>query len=117
MQIRWLLLTVLCVALLAVGQMLFKSAAEQWHIDGWSWTSLRGFFSPPLLAALALYAVATVLWVFVLRTVPLSLAFPVYALTFIIVPLMAYFVWDEPVTYNTLLGGVVIMLGVIICTR
>jgi drug/metabolite transporter (DMT)-like permease len=117
MQIRWLLLTVLCVALLAVGQMLFKSAAEQWRIDGWSWTSLRGFFSPPLLAALALYAVATVLWVFVLRTVPLSLAFPVYALTFIIVPLMAYFVWDEPVTYNTLLGGVVIMLGVIICTR
>ena len=72
MTARSLLLTLTCVVLIAVGQLLFKSAAGQWRIDGWSWTTLRGFLSPAMLIALVIYATATLLWVFVLRTVPLS---------------------------------------------
>ena len=117
MSLRFFLLTISCVVLIALGQMLFKSAANQWRIEGWTWTSLAGLFSPSLLAALALYAMATILWVFVLRSVPIGLAFPVYALTFILVPAMAYLFWDEPLTLNTLIGGAVIVLGVIISVR
>ena len=117
MPIRALLLTLLCVALLAAGQMLFKVAAAQWRIDGWSWTSVRGLLSPALLIALTLYAVATVLWVFILRSVPLTVAFPLYAVVFVLVPLGAHFVLGEAFSWNTIIGGTIIVLGVAIAVR
>jgi len=114
---RALLLTLLCVTLLAAGQMLFKVAAAQWRIAGWTWATVEGFLSPALLVALALYAVATVLWVFVLRSVPLTVAFPLYALVFVLVPLGAHFVLGEDFSWNTIVGGAIIVLGVAIAVR
>lgn len=117
MQARWLLLTLLCVLLLAIGQVLFKSAAGQWRVDGWSWGTLRSFLSPALIAGLVLYAMTTVLWVYILRTVPLTLAYSVYALAFVFVPLLAYLFFEETLTLNTLLGSALIVAGVIVTVR
>jgi drug/metabolite transporter (DMT)-like permease len=114
MSTRWLFLTLLCVVLIAVGQLLFKSAAGQWRIDGWSWATLRSFLSPTLLLALVLYGLTTVLWVMVLRSVPLSIAYPLYALVFMLVPILAHFAFGEALSWNSLVGGAVIMLGVMI---
>jgi drug/metabolite transporter (DMT)-like permease len=117
MTARSILLTLACVALIAVGQLLFKSAAGQWRIEGWSWTTLRGFLSPVMLVALFIYGAATLLWVFVLRTVPLSTAYAVFSLAFLIVPVLARVFLGEPLTANTLVGGAVIVAGVIIAVR
>jgi undecaprenyl phosphate-alpha-L-ara4N flippase subunit ArnE len=117
MSLRSLLLTALCVLMLAVGQLMFKSAASQWKFDGLTWASVAGFLSPLMIAALALYAVATVLWVFVLRTVPLSTAYAVYALAFLVVPLLAHFVLDEPLPPNVLVGGAIIVAGIVVAVR
>jgi drug/metabolite transporter (DMT)-like permease len=114
---RWLLLTLLCVLLIAVGQMLFKVAAAHWRIDGWSWATARGFLSPAMVLALFLYGLTTILWVLILRAVPLSAAFPIYALVFILVPIAAHFLLGEPWSWNTLVGGAIIILGVIIAVR
>jgi undecaprenyl phosphate-alpha-L-ara4N flippase subunit ArnE len=114
---RSLLLTLACVVLIAVGQLLFKSAAGQWRIDGWSWTTLRGFLSPAMLVALFIYAGATLLWVYVLRTVPLSTAYALFSLAFLIVPVLARIFLGEPISTNTMLGSVVIVIGVIIAVR
>jgi drug/metabolite transporter (DMT)-like permease len=117
MPIRSLLLTVLCVLMIAGGQLLFKSAAAQWKFDGITWASAASFLSPLMIAALALYAVATVLWVYVLRTVPLSAAYAVFAFAFIIVPVLAHFVLDEPLSANVLIGGVIIVVGILVAIR
>ena len=117
MPIRWLLLTPLCVALIAAGQMPFKSVAGQWHIDGWSWTTLRSFLSPTLMLALTIYGMTTVLWVLILRAVPLTAAFPLYALVFLVVPVLAHFIFGEPLSWNAMVGGAVIVLGVAIAVR
>jgi drug/metabolite transporter (DMT)-like permease len=114
---RWLLLTLLCVVLIAAGQMLFKVAAAQWRIDGWSWATMRGFLSPAMVSALFLYGLTTILWVFILHAVPLSVAYPIYALVFVLVPVAAHFLFGEPWSWNTLVGGGIIMLGVIIAVR
>ena len=117
MPARSLLLTLACVVLIAVGQLLFKSAAGQWRIDGWSWATLRGFLSPVMLIALVIYAAATLLWVFVLRTVPLSSAYAVFSLAFLIVPVLAWIFLGETLSLNTLIGGAIIVVGVIIAVR
>ena len=102
--------------LIAAGQMLFKVAAAQWRIDGWSWATARGFLSPAMVLALFL-GLTTILWVFILRAVPLSAAFPIYALVFVLVPVAAHFLLGEPWSWNTLVGGSIIMLGVFIALR
>jgi len=117
MPARSLLLTLACVVLIAVGQLLFKSAAGQWRIDGWSWATLRGFLSPVMLIALVIYAAATLLWVFVLRTVPLSSAYAMFSLAFLIVPVLAWIFLGETLSLNTLIGGAIIVVGVIIAVR
>jgi undecaprenyl phosphate-alpha-L-ara4N flippase subunit ArnE len=70
-----------------------------------------------MMVALLLYGLTTILWVFILRSVPLSAAFPLYALVFVLVPLAAHFLLGEPWSWNALVGGAVIMLGVLIAVR
>ncbi len=114
MQARWIGLTLVCVALLAAGQLLFKVAATGWRIDGWTFASVRSFLSMWMIVALVIYAIATVLWVYVLRSAPLSLAYPLFSLAFIVTPVAAYFILGEPLTWRIFAGGIVILIGVLI---
>jgi drug/metabolite transporter (DMT)-like permease len=114
--LRWFMLTLGCVALLAVGQVLFKVAALAWRVDGWSWATLRSFLSMPMLAALVIYAIATVAWVFVLRFVPLVAAYSIFSLAFIITPLFAHYALGEPLALRTLMGGAIIVVGVVVAS-
>jgi drug/metabolite transporter (DMT)-like permease len=104
-----LLLIVGTIALLAVGQVLFKYAATTLQPADWhSWLSL------PLLGALAVYGVATVAWLAVLTRVPLSVAFPFYGLGFVLVPLLSVLLLGEGFRWSTLAGGAIIAIGIVV---
>lgn len=105
-----------CVALIGGGQLLFKAAAAQWRLDLGAWVAVRSLMSPAFVSALAIYGIATLLWVYALRLVPLGAAFPLYALTFLLVPVLAHLFAGEPLTANTLIGGAVIIAGVAIAS-
>jgi undecaprenyl phosphate-alpha-L-ara4N flippase subunit ArnE len=96
---------------------LFKSAAEKWHVDGWTWASVTGFLSPMMIVALTVYGLTTLLWVFVLRSVPLSVAYSVFSLAYVLVPVLAYFVLGEEISANTIVGGAIIMIGIFVVVR
>jgi drug/metabolite transporter (DMT)-like permease len=117
MPLPSLLLTLLCVLLISAGQLLFSVAAGRWRIDGWSWTTLTGFLSPIMLLALTVYGFATLLWVYVLRTVPLASAYALFSLAFLIVPILAWLFLGEKLAANTLVGGAIIVVGVIVAVR
>lgn len=103
------LYTLLCVLGISVGQLLFKKAAEALPAT----LSLMGFVQNGwLLAALALYGITTLGWVWVLRHAPLHLAYPFMGLAFLIVPLLASVFLGEPLSWRTLAGGALIMAGV-----
>ena len=110
-------LTVLCVLLISLGQLLFKTAAMQWKVDGLSMATVAGLFSPVMIAALVIYALATLLWVYVLRTAPLSSAYSIFALAFLIVPLLAWLVFGERLSANVLVGGGIIIVGIVVAVR
>lgn len=97
------------IFMLSLGQVLFKTAST--HLDmsqPGTWLTL------PLFAALTLYGVATVTWLVVLSRVPLSFAFPFYGLSFLLVPLVAALFLKEPLRWQTLVGGMVILGGIAI---
>ncbi|HMA07432.1 MAG TPA: EamA family transporter [Ramlibacter sp.] len=113
MSLRLTLLTVFCVVLISVGQLLFKKAASgiqdasdvyQWLFNGW------------LIAALVLYGVTTLFWVWILRYGPLHLAYPFMGLAFLFVPLLGAAYLGEPLTWKTLVGGALILAGIAIAS-
>lgn len=103
--------------LLAAGQFMFKFAAQ----SSPSLSSLQGFvglaLSPWLWIALTLYGTATLLWIFILQRVPLSLAYPFSALGFVIVPVVAWLVFHEPLTLRYGLGVALILGGLFVLSR
>ncbi|MGB3879499.1 MAG: EamA family transporter [Diaphorobacter nitroreducens] len=109
MSIGFSLSTLACVLGISIGQLLFKKAA----------TALPAALSIPalfqngwLIAALALYGVTTLGWVWILRHAPLHLAYPFMGLAFLIVPTLAWLFLGEPLHWRTLAGGALIMAGV-----
>jgi drug/metabolite transporter (DMT)-like permease len=110
MTLQQLSLTLLTVLILSAGQVLFKLAAAD--LPNLADLSIRHLFAPKLVLALGLYGFATIAWLFVLRAVPLSMAYPFIASAFIFVPLLAHFWLDEPLRLSNLIGAALIFAGV-----
>jgi len=99
--------------LLSAGQILFKQAA------------LASVGKPPylmllngwMIAALFLYAVATGLWVWILRSTHLSTAYPFVALGFILVPIAAHYMFGEQITIRYASGMALVIVGLVIINR
>ena len=111
---RFTLLAVLgVVVLMAVGQLLFKSTAMSWHAHG-------TLFAPApagrLLASLVVYGVATLAWIWVLQRVPLNVAYPLVALTFLLVPLGAWWFHGEALGWRYAAGMLLIVAGIAVAT-
>lgn len=98
---------------ISAGQLLFKAAAVRQPADGepvW-----RLLFSPTLLLGLTLYGLATLAWLWQLRTTPLSRAFPFMALGFVVTPLAATWLFGETTGPRYWLGAGLIVAGVVLC--
>jgi len=101
---------VFLVVLFALGQVLFKKAA----LSGGDGEFLRGLLTVWTLAALILYGLATLLWIWILQTVPLSIAYAFTSLAFILVPIVAHVVFGEALSIKYAIGCGLIVMGVII---
>jgi len=102
----------LCLAFsaaLCVGQVLFKMAALGQDKDAFSFVRLLQ--SPWFFAAAGLYALTTVLWIYILTRLPLSLAYPFSLLGAAFVPLAAWLLFGEPLGVKVWGGLVLILAG------
>jgi len=110
------ILCLLNVGLLVCGQLLFKLAAH-----GKEMSSFSGFkkliFSPYMIAAVTLYAGATVLWVYILTKVPLSYAHPIQALAFPLVTVCSLMFLKEPIPSHRWIGIGIIVIGALVASR
>jgi len=102
------------VTLLAIGQILFKLAAARIQIGSARETILSLALNPYLIAGLILYGVTTVLWVVVLRDVPISRAYPFTALGMIIVPAIGLRFFGEAFSWNLVVGGFLVIVGIVV---
>lgn len=100
--------------LLAAGQLLFKKVGLDLRggplVDG----ALRVLGQPTLYAALVLYGIATLLWIWILSRVPLSRAYPFVALGVAFVPLASIIMFGERVRPAFWFGVILIVAGIII---
>jgi len=68
--------------------------------------------SPYILAGIAIYGGATVLWLYILSRVPLSVAYPLQSMAYLVAIVAAHFVFGEDLTAGKLVGAVLIMAGI-----
>ena len=109
MTYRQFLLILLVVAAISTGQMLFKHTAGILNsATNGAWALLN----PYLISALVIYGGATIAWIYLLREVPLTIAYPLFALSFLFVPLLSTIIFREPFTLKMVLGSLFIVLGV-----
>jgi multidrug transporter EmrE-like cation transporter len=104
---------VLFAVVLACGQILFKAAAQSIRgpIGFDAQTLFQLASNPFLLLSLAIYFVAALYWVLLLREIELSKAYLIIAVALVLVPLAGTFLFREPFTTRLFLGIVIILVG------
>jgi small multidrug resistance pump len=98
----------LAVAILLgiAGQIMLKSAA----VGAPSLTAQLA--SPMTLVGLAVYAAAAIAYIVALNKIPVSLAFPSVAASYIVVAVIAHLLWNEPLGLTQWAGIVLIGGGI-----
>ena len=112
MHWKTLLLILGAVACSATGQLLLKSGAQQLAGLGRAEFLLAAARSTHVMAGIAAWGAATVCWLYVLRVAPLSRAYGLSSLTYVLVPLASVCVFGDQIRRMHALGMALILLGV-----
>ena len=66
----------------------------------------------PIIAGLACYGISVVVWIMALSRVPVSLAYPMLSIGYIVNAFAAWWLFGESLTAQKLIGIAVIIVGV-----
>lgn len=105
-------LALLTILALSTGQILFKLSSSQ--IDFRFEKLIPSLLNPTLIIALVIYGIATILWLAVLKTTPLSVAYAFTSLAFFLVPILSSVFLHEALKARTFIGAIFIVCGVFI---
>ncbi|MBE3556906.1 MAG: hypothetical protein IMW91_07560 [Firmicutes bacterium] len=95
-----------------VGQLFLKAGVSSFGTVAFNASLLRLLLSPKVLAGIAAYVVSSLLWLYVLSRMPLSIAYPTLAVGYILIEILSFFLFQEPLTAHKVAGAVVIALGI-----
>jgi multidrug transporter EmrE-like cation transporter len=112
MQGKTIVLILGAVAFSVVGQLCLKSGAQ--HLAGLGRLEflLAAARDLRVLSGLAAWAASTVCWLYVLRVAPLSRAYGLTSLTYVLVPLASVYLFGEQLRRLHGLGTVLIIIGI-----
>jgi len=99
------------VLLNAAAQLLLKAGTNAMPLG------LRLTIEPHILAGLACYVVSVVVWIVALSRVPVSIAYPMLSIGYVVNAIAAWYLLGEAVTPMRLVGIGIIVLGVFIVAR
>ncbi|AZD22306.1 Undecaprenyl phosphate-aminoarabinose flippase subunit ArnE [Pseudomonas chlororaphis subsp. aurantiaca] len=109
-----LLLLVACL-LTCLGQIAQKFAVESWR--GQPSGALAKLRSPWLWLALASLGLGLLVWLLVLQRVEVGIAYPMLSLNFVLITLIARFVFHEAIDRRHWLGVALVLAGVLLLSR
>ncbi len=112
MQGKTVVLILGAVAFSAMGQLLLKSGAQRLAGRGRIEFLLAAARDMHVLAGLTAWIASTLCWLYVLRVAPLSRAYGLSSLTYLLIPLGSLYAFGEQLRRLHALGMVLIILGV-----
>ena len=115
-------LLMIAISLTVTGELLLKTARNrhgEWNVSFSTLvpTAIKLFTNPFVLGGFALVFSGALFWLAVLSRWPLSLAYPLLSISYIIGIIASVLVLKEKVGWVQLLGVLVIVLGVVLVSR
>ena len=83
----------------------------------WSWTGITALASPLVWLAMLLMIVSLLSWLYVLRHIPLSIAFPLSRVVDVLVPLSCWLILDEHISARRWCGIALVVIGLILTAK
>lgn len=111
----WLIASVL---LGATGQVLMKWGVSAVLPPGsalWTWTGFKAYW--PVIAGIGSYGLSSIFWLLALKRFPLSTAYPMVSLSYILVMVLSFFLFQETLSVQKWCGAVLISAGVLVIAR
>ncbi|SMB25223.1 Cation/cationic drug transporter [Sterolibacterium denitrificans] len=110
------------VLLNACGQLLLKAGTNavghfDFHLDNLLPVGLKLAFQPYIMSGVACYVVSLVVWIMALSRVPVSIAYPMLSIGYVINAFVAWQWFGEPLSAQKLLGIGFIVIGVYVVAR
>jgi drug/metabolite transporter (DMT)-like permease len=110
------------VLLNAAGQLLLKAGTNavghfEFHWDNALPVGIKLALQPAILSGVVCYGISLVIWIMALSRVPVSIAYPMLSLGYLINAFAAWAWFNEPLGAQKLLGIAFIILGVWLITR
>jgi multidrug transporter EmrE-like cation transporter len=110
------------VLLNAAAQLLLKAGTNavghfEFHVDNVIPVGMKLAFEPHILGGLSCYVVSVVVWIMALSRVPVSVAYPMLSIGYIVNAFAAYLLFGEALAGQKLLGIGFIVIGVWLVAR
>ena len=114
----WLHLAISTVCV-AIYELLLKRGASQIADpnSSWSWTGVNGLGSIYVWVAIVFVIVSLITWLYVLRYLPLSIAFPIAQSVHILVPVGSWLILGEHIVTLRWIGIALVSLGLAIVAK
>ncbi|HET9576847.1 MAG TPA: SMR family transporter [Usitatibacter sp.] len=115
-------LLMLGVLLNATAQLLLKAGTNRVGEFAFAWENVvpigaKLATSVPIIGGLACYVVSVVVWILALSRVPVSVAYPMLSVGYIVNALAAWMLFGESLTAQKLVGIGFIVVGVFLVAR
>lgn len=94
------------------GQFLLKQGIMAQELSFNFLSIIKAFFSVKVFSGFFLYGISSVFWLFVLKKIPLSVAYPSLSLTYIFIVILSVFILKEPFSVQKIFGVLFIFIGV-----
>ncbi len=111
-MIKLLVLSAIQSLLLSSGQLCLKQAVQKAEDFSWTWSQiceqLTNWWWP--LVGLTMGS-ATILWMYILKHYPLSIAYPLTSLSYVFGMLLGIFILHETIPFSRWIGVFFIMIG------
>ena len=110
------------VLLNATAQLLLKAGTNRVGAFAFSWDNvvpigIKLAMNGPILGGLACYVVSVVVWILALSRVPVSVAYPLLSVGYIVNAVAAWMLFGESITAPKLAGIGFIVIGVFLVAR
>ncbi len=114
----WLQLALSVVCVLASELLLKRGASATARLtSAWSWTGISGLASPLVWLAIVFVIISFLSWLYVLKYLPLSIAFPLSRVVDALVPLGSWIFLGETISTRRWCGIALVVIGLTIVAR
>ena len=114
----WLHLGLSVVCVLVSELLLKRGASDIANLESaWSWTGINGLASPLVWLAILFIIASFITWLYVLKYIPLSIAFPFSRVVDALVPLCCWIFLGEAISPRRWIGIALVVIGLAVIAK